>query len=148
MQSADIRWFFDPGGLRFISRAIFYHPDDVKELLALICAILKEKAAGTEEPAKNALLQAPVSLSHTTSDPQNFFQYSQLSALLADFKKPRTGLHAIDRKKLVSLPHHRKKGNPIYSRAPGRMKSLCNPLQKKFFAARPICHRSSRKKCV
>jgi two-component system response regulator YesN len=65
----------------------FYHPDDVKELLALICAILKEKAAGTEEPAKNALLQAPASLSHTTSDPQNFFQYSQLSALLADFQK-------------------------------------------------------------
>ena len=37
----------------------FYHPDDVKELLALICAILKEKAAGTEEPAKMLCCRRP-----------------------------------------------------------------------------------------
>ena len=91
----------------------FYHPDDVKELLALICAILKEKAAGTEEPAKNALLQAPVSLSHTTSDPQNFFQYSQLSALLADFKnREQDFMHSIE-KNLWQHRRTRKRKGPV-----------------------------------
>lgn len=65
----------------------FYHPDDVKELLAPICAVLTEKAAGGEEAAKHSLQRTASPLSRDSSNKQKFFQYSQLSALLADFEK-------------------------------------------------------------
>lgn len=92
----------------------FYHPDDVKELLALICSILKEKAEGPENHVSERASSSPP---RSPSDIRGFFQYSQLSALLNDFERFEQELmpsieknmypyHAIVRKAIEYIHEH------------------------------------------